>query len=59
MEKRNVALQAKIKFARHMEARGPSLESPSNLTGPKSHFEIFRKVGCVLTPNEVHFVSLG
>ena len=39
----------------------PFLESPGNLTGPKSHFEIkvFRKVGCVLTSNEVHFVSLA
>ena len=40
---------------------GPFLERPGNLTGPKSHFEIkvFRKVGCVLTSNEVHFVSLA
>ena len=32
---------------------------PGNLTGPVSHFEIkvSRKVGCVLTSNEVHFVS--
>ena len=38
----------------------PFLESPGNLTGPKSHFEIkvSRKVGCVLTCNEVHFVYL-
>ena len=41
--------------------RGPFLERPGNLTGPKSHFEIkfSRKVGCVLTSNEVHFVSLA
>ena len=40
---------------------GPSLESPGNLTGPKSYFEIkaSRRVGCVLTSNEVHFVSLA
>ena len=42
-------------------ARGPFLERPGNLTGPKSYFEIklSRKVGCVLTSNEVHFVSLA
>ena len=42
-------------------ARGPFLESPGNLTGPKSYFEIkvSRKVECVLTSNEVHFVSLA
>ena len=41
--------------------RGPFLERPGNLTGPKSHFEIkvLRKVGYVLTSNEVHFVSLA
>ena len=41
--------------------RGPFLERPSKLTGPVSHFEIevSRKVGCVLTSNEVHFVSLA
>ena len=40
---------------------GPFLEGPGNLTGPKSHFEIkvSKKVGCVLTFNEVHFVSLA
>ena len=34
---------------------------PGNLTGPKSYFEIkfSRKVRCVLTSNEVHFVSLA
>ena len=37
------------------------LESPGNLTGPKSYFEIkvSRKVGCVVTSYEVHFVSLA
>ena len=32
-------------------SRGPFLERPGNLTGPKSYFEIkvSRKVGCVLT----------
>ena len=40
---------------------GPFLERPGNLTGPKSYFEIkvSRKVGCVLTSNEVHIVSLA
>ena len=40
---------------------GPFLERPGNLTGPKSRFEIkfLRKVGCFLTSNEVHFVSLA
>ena len=39
--------------------RGPFLERPGNLTGPKSYFEIkvSRKLGCVLISNEVHFVS--
>ena len=39
----------------------PFLEAPGNLTGPKSYFEIklSRKVGWVLTSNEVHFVSLA
>ena len=41
--------------------RGPFLERPGKLTGPVSYFEIevSRKVGCVLTSNEVHFVSLA
>ena len=41
--------------------RGPFLERPSKLTGPVSSFdsEVSRKVGCVLTSNEVHFVSLA
>ena len=45
----------------HNVVRGPFLERLGNLTGPKSHFEIkfSRKVGCVLTSNEVHFVSLA
>ena len=39
---------------------GPFLERNGNLTGPVSYFEIeiSRKVGCVLTSNEVYFVSL-
>ena len=42
-------------------SRGQFLERTGNLTGPKSHFEIkvLRKVGYVLTSNEVHFVSLA
>ena len=41
--------------------RGSFLERPGKLTGPVSYFEIevSRKVGCVLTSNEVHFVSLA
>ena len=41
--------------------RGPFLESPDNLTGPKSYIEIkvLRKVGHVLTSNKVQFVSLA
>ena len=40
---------------------GPFLGRPGKLTGPVSYFEIkvSRKVGCVLTSNEVHFVSLA
>ena len=43
------------------QTRGPFLERPGKLTGPISYFEIevSRKVGCVLTSNEVHFVSLA
>ena len=43
------------------KSRGPFLETPGNLTDPKSYFEIkvSRKLGCVLTSNEVHFVSLA
>ena len=41
-------------------SRGPFLERQGKLTGPVSYFEmkVSRKVGCVLTSNEVHFVSL-
>ena len=48
-----------LKGAVRLGARGPFLERPGKLTGPKSFFEIkfSRKVGCVLTCNEVHFVS--
>ena len=40
---------------------GPFLEAPGKLTGPESEFEIkvSRKVGRVLTFDEVHFVSLA
>ena len=43
------------------EGQGPFLERPGNLTSPISYFEIkfSRIVGCVLTSNEVHFVSLA
>ena len=36
-------------------------ESPGNLTGPKSYFEIkfSRKIRSVLTSKEVHFVSIA
>ena len=46
---------------RHTTARGPFLERPGNLTGSKSYFEIkvSRKAECVLTCNDVHFVSLA
>ena len=42
-------------------ARGPFLERTDNVTGPKAHFKIkvSRKLGCVLTSNEFHFVSLA
>ena len=38
---------------------GPFLEKPGNLPGPESDFDIkvSRKVWCVLTSDEVHFVS--
>ena len=41
--------------------RGPFLERLGNLTGLISYFEnkVSRRVGCVLTSNEVHFVSLA
>ena len=43
------------------KTRGPFLERPGKLTGPVSNFEIevSRKVGCVLTSNEVYFASLA
>ena len=39
----------------------PFLGRPGNLTGPKSDFDfkVSRKVGRVLTSDEVHFVSLA
>ena len=42
-------------------ARGPFLERPGNLTGPKTDFDIkvSRKLGRVMTSDEVHFVSLA
>ena len=51
--------QKKPKWIFH--SGGPFVERLGNLTGPKSYFEIkfLRKVGCVLTSNEVHFVSLA
>ena len=38
---------------------GPFLERPDSLPGPESDFDIkvSRKVWCVLTSDEVHFVS--
>ena len=44
-----------------VQARGPFLEGPGNLTGPESNFgiKVWRKVGRVLTSDEVHFVSLA
>ena len=47
--------------SRETGPKGPFLERPGNLTGPKSNFEmkVSRKVRCVLTPNEVLFVSLA
>ena len=52
---------SKIEARKRRKPGGPFLESPGNLTGPKPYFEIkiSRKVGCVLTSNEVHFVSLA
>ena len=38
---------------------GLFLEKPGNSTGPKSYFEMSRKVGSVLTSNEAQFVSLA
>ena len=44
-----------------VQSRGLFLESPGNLTGPKSYFEIkvSRKVGSVLSSNEVYLVSIA
>ena len=44
-----------------LNSRDPFLERPGNLSGPKSYFGIkfSRKVGCVLTSNNAHFVSLA
>ena len=46
---------------RKTRPRGPFLERPGKLTDLVSYFEIkvSRKLGCVLTSNEVHFVSLA
>ena len=43
------------------DPRGPFLKRPGNSTGSKSYFEIKvpRKVGPVVTSNEVNFVSLA
>ena len=42
-------------------AMGPFLERQGNFTGQKSYFEIkvSGKVGCAVTSNAVHFVSLA
>ena len=44
-----------------LQSWGPFFERPGKLTGPVSYFEIevSREVECVLTSNEVHFVSLA
>ena len=54
LEKKNAALVHVLEWA----GLGP-VSRKTRVTGPKSYFEIkiSRKVGCVLTPNEVHFVS--
>ena len=54
-------LSQSIRYLNMKGVWGLFLESPSNLTGLASCFEIKveRKVGCVLTSNEVHFVSLA
>ena len=45
----------------NVPGQGPFLERPGNLPGPESDFyiKVSRKVGCVLTSDEVHFVSLA
>ena len=53
--------QAKDKVKVNANAWGPFLEAPGNFTSPELDFDIkvSRKVGRVLTSNEVHFVSLA
>ena len=48
-------------FEKRAPGPGPFLERPGNLTGPESDFDIkvSRKVGRVLTSDEVHVVSLA
>ena len=67
-EKAEVKTTSKPRFYAHVlfdsqsiETRGPFLERLGNLTGPESDFDIkgSRKVGRVLTSDEVHFVSLA
>ena len=50
-----------LSLAQLLQSRRPFLERPGKLTGPVSYFEIevSRKVGCALTSNEVHFVSIA
>ena len=58
-------IQVKINFLsqenelKTQVAWDPFLERPGNLPGPESDFDInvSRKVGLVLTSDEVHFVS--
>ena len=60
---RNIYLQNAKKLISAPKANPSNMsnwiERPVNLTGSKSHFEIkvSRKVGCVLTCNEVRFAS--
>ena len=60
---RSIFLLAALYVMQHYRddlTRGPFLESPGNLTGPKSNSQIkVSKVSCVLASNEVHFVSLA
>ena len=58
----NVSLFNRARVAdTNFVSRGPFVERPGKLTGPVSYFEIevSRKVGCVLTSNKVHSVSLA
>ena len=49
-----------MKWTRRYKAlTGPFLERPGNLTGPKSYHQVSRNIVCVLTSNEVNFVSLA